>query len=248
MRYLTLTAFGLLASGLSFSACSNDDDSDGEEGTGGGAVFKIGSGGMMSPDDPGPPGAGGEPDGGPRATGGAGGGGAGGTGGTSPPPGSCKDNCGGVSDEECFCDPECELYGDCCADFAAECKKTFDLPPGCVIDPYFLLLCDPVTNQGCVNDGEACDWAGGGMKCWPDGNTQNPGATCNANLNQFCVPGYTCDGATNQTPIGVCKKYCCSAQDCDGGACKPFDVQLGTLGVCGPPDGGTGAGGDAASD
>ena len=37
---------------------------------------------------------------------------------------SCKDKCAGPSDDEsCWCDPGCEVVGDCCADFASECAS-----------------------------------------------------------------------------------------------------------------------------
>ncbi|HEU4536236.1 MAG TPA: hypothetical protein VFS00_19060, partial [Polyangiaceae bacterium] len=40
-----------------------------------------------------------------------------------PPPGgdSCQGFCGGQSDAGCWCDGQCEQFGDCCADRAAVC-------------------------------------------------------------------------------------------------------------------------------
>lgn len=41
-----------------------------------------------------------------------------------PAPDSCQDHCGGASgDKSCYCDDLCEQYGDCCADFAAQCPS-----------------------------------------------------------------------------------------------------------------------------
>jgi hypothetical protein len=35
------------------------------------------------------------------------------------------DRCGGVSaDRSCFCDPQCESFGDCCPDFIRICSST----------------------------------------------------------------------------------------------------------------------------
>lgn len=45
--------------------------------------------------------------------------------------GSCitasgSDSCGGQSDGNCFCDDNCEFYGDCCSDKPTICPSTFD--------------------------------------------------------------------------------------------------------------------------
>ena len=38
-------------------------------------------------------------------------------------PGSCASACGGAApDKSCYCDDSCEQYGDCCEDYATECK------------------------------------------------------------------------------------------------------------------------------
>lgn len=238
MAKIALTLGGILALAVAFSACTDDESDDRDSGGGGSSKFNVGSGGLKGVGGSALPGVGGSD---------AGATSAGGASEAGPPPGSCKGACGGVSSQECFCDPECELYGDCCADFGAECKNKFSLPTGCIIDPYFLLLCNPVTNEGCdAAGGEACDWAGAGMKCWADGNTVGPGEACYASLNKFCVATYTCEGATRVDPIGVCKRYCCASTDCGGSTCKAFYAQLGTLGVCSSsPDAGAG---DAAGD
>jgi hypothetical protein len=37
--------------------------------------------------------------------------------------GSCQSACGGAAPEKsCYCDAECESYGDCCADYADQCQ------------------------------------------------------------------------------------------------------------------------------
>ncbi len=40
-----------------------------------------------------------------------------------PAPASCVDHCGGAAgDTSCWCDDQCEAFGDCCDDFAAACS------------------------------------------------------------------------------------------------------------------------------
>ncbi|MBW2524465.1 MAG: hypothetical protein JRI23_09830, partial [Deltaproteobacteria bacterium] len=42
-------------------------------------------------------------------------------------PGSCRDGqsalCGGKGLGECYCDDQCEQWGDCCADYEATCTE-----------------------------------------------------------------------------------------------------------------------------
>lgn len=54
-----------------------------------------------------------------------GGGGGGGGGGDEPPAdaNSCVDSCGGQAPGGCYCDDQCEQFGDCCSDFTAECLE-----------------------------------------------------------------------------------------------------------------------------
>lgn len=167
-------------------------------------------------------------------SGGSGGaaGSSGGSGGTGPF-GSCFGACGSFTAQGCQCDVECEANGDCCDDYAAECKdKVVPLPAGCVTLANFFPLCNPITNEGCqTNKGEACDFTKGGLECWKENNTEPRGASCAGTSTKYCVPTYTCSGSVDGS-AGVCKRFCCSDADCGGGACKAFDENLGTLGAC----------------
>jgi hypothetical protein len=69
--------------------------------------------------------------------------------------GSCLDSCGEMAPEGCFCDAECEAFGDCCADYASVC----------VIESN-----DCFDDSQCA-DGQTCEWsapAGGGQCCPPN--------------------------------------------------------------------------------
>lgn len=39
------------------------------------------------------------------------------------PVGSCADACGGASDDGCWCDELCHVFGDCCADIKDVCEE-----------------------------------------------------------------------------------------------------------------------------
>lgn len=148
-------------------------------------------------------------------------------------PGSCTDKCldafpVGPLDAACRCDAACAAFGDCCADFDALCKP-IKLPAGCLLDPSFVALCNPVTNQGC-GAAEACDFAGGGFKCYAEGNIGVAGAACEPSKLEYCIAGSTCDATS-----GMCQKFCCQDSDCAAGGCVAFDDSLGTLGLCAPP-------------
>ena len=55
-------------------------------------------------------------------------------------PGSCAGACSGGSDN-CYCDPVCQSYGDCCPDFCEAC------PAECATDP-----CPGIPAAGCCQD------------------------------------------------------------------------------------------------
>ncbi|MBK7582897.1 MAG: hypothetical protein IPI67_22215 [Myxococcales bacterium] len=244
MRIATITALISVTLGSAFfAACSS---SSGGGGNTGGNTTVGGSGGV---------GTGGAPVGG--AGGSSGGSGAttsgGAGGGTSA--GSCKGQCGSADPQgtaQCYCDSACEGNKDCCADYATECPSVpnLPLPAGCV-NANFKTPCNPVTNEGCTG-AESCDYVSGGVKCYPDGNTEPADAPCDTKNNKFCVPKYHCDGASEAQPIGVCKHFCCADTDCAAGVkCVAASANIGTLGVCGgtvtPTDGGTDGGGTGGS-
>lgn len=108
---------------------------------------------------------------------------------------------------------------------------TSTLPAGCVTASNFTIGCNPVTNEGCnTAAGQACDLGQNsqgqpGLGCFDPPNDAQPGAACNNETGPFCVPTHNCSE-------NVCKRFCCSSTDCNGGTCTALDPNLGTLGVC----------------
>ncbi len=95
-----------------------------------------------------------------------------------------------------------------------------------------LAMCNPLTNAGCTNAGEACDYgtkAGNvGFYCYPPPNEVPEGQPCTAH-GPYCAPTFHC--------FGVCKKFCCADNECaQGESCVPFDAAQGTLGFCRDPN------------
>jgi len=121
------------------------------------------------------------------------------------------------------------------------------LPTGCVTSTSIKTYCNPVTNEGCTG-GAACDYGSGSLKCYPDGNTEQPGAQCDSKSGKFCIPTYHCDGTSDTNSLGTCKKFCCSDADCGGSTCVAASAQIGTLGVCGGSSTDAGTGGTGGTD
>lgn len=146
--------------------------------------------------------------------------------------------------------------GDCddCAtqafpvDFACDAPAVPQAKGACVsIGGSF--LCNPVTNEGCDDEGASCDNNGIGFNfaCFPSGNVNDVCAPCGADADDFCLPGLTCAG-------GICTKYCCSDSDCGSGTCTTgvfgADPDLGVCasdGAGGGGTGGAGGGGDGGA-
>ncbi|MCA9599110.1 MAG: hypothetical protein KC776_37625, partial [Myxococcales bacterium] len=150
----TLSIGLILGVAGAIAACSSDDG--GKSGTGG---TDGGIGGFAAAAGTGAAGAGGT--------------GAGGSGGTATA--SCQGNCGSadpVGDPGCYCDSQCQNFGDCCDDFASVCGGTggggggtVTLPAGCVTGGI-TVNCNPVTNEGCdTAGGAACDLGQSALQC-----------------------------------------------------------------------------------
>lgn len=95
-----------------------------------------------------------------------------------------------------------------------------------------LAMCNPLTNAGCANPGEACDYGtksgNVGFYCYPPPNEVPEGQPCTAH-GPYCAPTFHC--------FGVCKKFCCADNECaQGESCVPFDAAQGTLGFCRDPN------------
>jgi len=105
--------------------------------------------------------------------------------------------------------------------------------------------CNPVTNEGCANDGSACDLSSSSVYvCFsPPNDVAICGACSNSNSGPWCKPGLHCtdpDGTTG----GFCTAYCCDDGDCgDNGTCDKTNL-VENVGICVPTsaDGGTTAG------
>ena len=107
------------------------------------------------------------------------------------------------------------------------------LPAGCITDTTITQNCNPLNNSGCSGAGEACDLADDGagnttLECFPPPNDTPLGGNCsNDTSGPWCQATMHCTGSP-----GTCAKFCCSASDCGGGTCAPFDSTMGTLGLC----------------
>jgi hypothetical protein len=88
----------------------------------------------------------------PGGSGGVGGGATGGAGGAiNPATLSCAGICGGpAADESCWCDGECQAYGDCCPDYLQVC----DAPPPPVEGGCNASVCN--TANPALENGSAC--------------------------------------------------------------------------------------------
>ncbi|MBK9265267.1 MAG: hypothetical protein IPM54_36475 [Polyangiaceae bacterium] len=77
--------------------------------------------------------------------------------------------------------------------------------------------CNPVTHNGCPNDGSSCDIAYPGyFACYsPVGMPAALCQPCNFHVQPYCGSGLRCHPATNR-----CGKYCCNDSDCGTGRCE----------------------------
>jgi hypothetical protein len=96
--------------------------------------------------------------------------------------------------------------------------------------------CDPVSGFPCdVDAGETCDFLNmlGGYSCFPAPNDAVFCGGCDAELDQFCGAGTTCNFDYLR-----CENYCCDDSDCASGTCQrnPFgleeDDEAALVGVC----------------
>jgi hypothetical protein len=96
--------------------------------------------------------------------------------------------------------------------------------------------CDPVSGFPCdVDAGETCDFLNmlGGYSCFPAPNDAVFCGGCDAELDQFCGAGTTCNFDYLR-----CENYCCDDSDCESGTCQrnPFgleeDDEAALVGVC----------------
>lgn len=145
------------------TACSFPVFDAGTRATGGsGGTSASGTGGV---------GTGGTSTGGTGAVGGSATGGAGGA--IDPAALSCAGLCGGpAADEACWCDDQCQAYGDCCPDYTQVCNA----PPPPVEGGCAANLCGSV-NPALEN----------GNPCYCDPSCNEYGDCC-ANYSTICPP------------------------------------------------------------
>ncbi len=77
--------------------------------------------------------------------------------------------------------------------------------------------CNPVTHNGCANDGSSCDLAYPGFfGCYkPVDMPAEICKSCNFNATPYCGSGLRCHPVTN-----TCARYCCNDSDCGTGRCE----------------------------
>jgi len=113
----------------------------------------------------------------------------------------CAGICGGQSPSGCYCDEECEGYGDCCDDVCDECPEM----PYCD-EP------DPCAGKNCGPDGAGgvCGECEHGFECVDGLCEEKPGPECG---DGTCDPDETCDNCQ-----GDCA--CADGMECVDGACQ----------------------------
>lgn len=112
---------------------------------------------------------------------------------------------------------------------------TFALPTGCA-PAGERFVCNPLSNEGC-SASESCDYGlDEYFTCFPGPNEVDEDGACDYVAGPYCKSGLTCDTPGPDETAGVCKKHCCSNDDCPSPqTCAVFDPEFGTLGVCRSP-------------
>jgi hypothetical protein len=146
--------------------------------------------------------------------------------------GTCTDSCGGPSADGCWCDDQCEAFGDCCSDYEDVCVA---IPMPCP----FEILCAPDTwptdtdNDGCQDSCET-------ISCFDDSMCPGGGHCTADDLSQCCPPNALCDlsmppcdGTCTWEPVeppphpcaavDCAPGYMCVADDDDQTSCVPTD-------------------------
>ena len=110
--------------------------------------------------------------------------------------------------------PECTSPGPTkdAFDPAVACMKT-----KCAEECLLPDLCNPITHNGCPNDGTACEFVfPGNFVCIPPIDTPSSICqACNFTTGPYCGSGLRCDPATLK-----CGRYCCTDADCGSGHCE----------------------------
>lgn len=129
-------------------------------------------------------------------------------------------------------------FGSCVqSSCSAECSSAPDFVPACdglpeptpSVGSCIALddknLCNPITNEGCTQEGYSCDVnpAGDGFQCFEPPNTQGLCEACGA-AEGYCQIGHTCAGS--------CVRFCCDQADCGENAVCDTKILSGLIGLC----------------
>jgi hypothetical protein len=97
----------------------------------------------------------------------------------------------------------------------------------CVPNDAPRVLCNPITNLGCLED-SICDYSvsAGSFRCFPPAAQPLCGACDERAPGPFCAQGSTCRGG-----LGLCTRYCCVDEDCGGGGTCVLQPPA-PLGIC----------------
>ncbi len=162
---------------------------------------------------------------------------------------TCAGACGGASaDGSCYCDDQCNDFGDCCADVCTQCPGTAgcggENPGGCGAITYEG-CCSGETIQYCENgalqtidclENPSCGWSteGGFYDCGtsgaPDPSGTNPKA-CTGGTGPVCGNGSCEVGENTQT----CPQDCGGGNNpvCGNGYCETGETAQSCPGDCG---------------
>lgn len=134
--------------------------------------------------------------------------------------GTCVDSCGDASPDGCWCDDQCESFGDCCADYEDVCLAV--QPPVCA----FAILCAPDT-WPTDTDGDGCEDTCETVSCFDD--SQCPGSGhCTAEVTDQCCPPNAlcsfdippCEGTCTWEPPPPPPLTCASVDCAPGYVCQ----------------------------
>jgi hypothetical protein len=131
----------------------------------------------------------------------------------------------------------------CSAQACPECMAIggpFPAHPSCTMPPAVPsggecvqrgggIECNPVTNEGC-GLGAVCDVALGGFACYTSGNVHDLCDHCGEGDDDYCKARMTCGGDDS-----ACYRFCCTDDDCAGGAkCATGEFETAPgVGLCG---------------
>jgi hypothetical protein len=144
--------------------------------------------------------------------------------------GTCQGACGTQSPDGCWCDDQCQLYGDCCTDRDQVCNA--QPTPTCSATGPLDALCGTVCESGyqVVGGQVMCTcctpkFCGGiagiscpeGFTCKLEGTYPDAGGTCVVQQQDSCFGAWLDQNGNCRGPAdGVLPNSCCAGQFCGG--------------------------------